>query len=99
MNAVLPRFHGLDRHYRSMGQGLARGEDNQRAVQRRFSGSQQQKGAERDKPTKKHRLARVFHFPEATWNAIDRCTADKLARDKEGPKVPRRLAACVPVSK
>jgi hypothetical protein len=28
-------------------------------VQRRLSGSQQQKGAERDKPTKKHRLACV----------------------------------------
>jgi hypothetical protein len=49
-------------HYRSMGQALARGEGNQRAVQRRLSGSQQQKGAERDKPTKKHRLACVFHF-------------------------------------
>jgi hypothetical protein len=52
MNAVLPCFHSLDGHYRSMGQALARGEGNQRAVQRRLSGSQQQKGAERDKPTK-----------------------------------------------
>ena len=48
MNAVLPRFYSLDGHYRSMGQALARGEGNQRAVQRRLSGSQQQKGAERD---------------------------------------------------
>ena len=62
MNAVLPCFHSLDGHYRSMGQALARGEGNQRAVQRRLSGSQQQKGAERDKPTKKHRVACVFHF-------------------------------------
>ncbi len=61
MNAVLPCFHSLDGHYRSMGQALARREGNQRAVQRRLSGSQQQKGAESDKPTKKHRLACVFH--------------------------------------
>src|SRR6266478_1180318 len=60
--ALLSCFHSLDGHYRSMGQALARGEGNQRAVQRRLSGSQQQKGAERDKPTKKHRLACVFHF-------------------------------------
>ena len=52
MNAVLPCFHSLDGHYRSMGQALARAEGNQRAVQRRLSGSQQQEGAERDKPTK-----------------------------------------------
>ena len=32
MNAVLPCFHSLDGHYRSMGQALARGEGNQRAV-------------------------------------------------------------------
>ena len=62
MNAVLPCFHSLDGHYRSVDQALARGEGNQRAVQRRLSGSQQQKGAERDKLTKKHRLACVFHF-------------------------------------
>ena len=62
MNAVLPGLHSLDGHYRSMEQALARGEGNQGAMQRRLSGSQQQKGAERDKPTKKHRLAFVFHF-------------------------------------
>jgi len=28
MNAVLPCFHSLDGHYRSMGQALARGEGN-----------------------------------------------------------------------
>ena len=25
-------------------------------------------------------------FPEATWNALDRCTADKSVRHKRGPK-------------
>src|SRR5215469_6096915 len=66
MNAVLPCLHSLDGHYRSMGQALARGESNQRAVQRRLSGSQQQKGAERDKPTEKHRVALVFLFEKPT---------------------------------
>lgn len=32
-------------------------------------------------------------FPEATWNALDRCTADKSVRHKRGPVVPGRLAA------
>jgi len=50
MNAVLPCLHRLDGHYRSMGQALARGEGNQGAVGGRLFGSQQQKGAKRDKP-------------------------------------------------
>src|SRR5215472_15506983 len=66
MNAVLPCLHSLDGHYRSMGQALARGEGNQGAVGGRLFGSQQQKGAERDKPTKKHRPAFVFLFEEPT---------------------------------
>ena len=37
-------------------------------------------------------------FPEATWNALDRLTADKSVRHKRGPVVPGRLAACVHVS-
>jgi len=64
MNTMLPRFRSLDSHHRSMGQALARSEDNQGAVQRRFSGSQQQEGAERDKPTQKHRLGFVFNFQQ-----------------------------------
>jgi hypothetical protein len=45
-----------------MGQALARSEGNQGAVGGWLFSSQQKKGAERDKPTKKHRLAFVFHF-------------------------------------
>jgi hypothetical protein len=45
-----------------MGQALARSEGNQGAVRRGFSGGQQQKRPERDKPTQKHRLAFVVHF-------------------------------------
>jgi len=56
MNAVLPCLHSLDGHYRSMGQALARGEGNQGAVGGWLFSSQQKKRAERDKPTKKHRL-------------------------------------------
>jgi hypothetical protein len=44
INAVLPRLHSLDGHYRSMDQALARGEDNQGAVGGRLSGSQQKTG-------------------------------------------------------
>ena len=62
MNAVLPCLHSLDGHYRSMGRALARSEGNQGAVGGWLFGSQQKTGAERDKPTKKHRLACVFHF-------------------------------------
>src|SRR5215831_11459472 len=60
MNAVLPCLHSLDGHYRSMGQALARSEGNQGAVGGWLLAAS--KGAERDKPTKKHRLAFVFHF-------------------------------------
>src|SRR5262245_1828055 len=66
MNAVVPCFHSLDGHYRRMDQALARGEDNQGAMRRRLSGSQQQKRTERDKPTEKHRVALVFHFEKPT---------------------------------
>src|SRR5215472_2514947 len=66
MNAVLPCLHSLDGHYRSMDQALACGEGNQGAVGGRLFGSQQQKGAERDEPTKKHRPAFVFLFEEPT---------------------------------
>jgi hypothetical protein len=45
-----------------MKQALASGVGNQGAVHRRLSGSHEEKGAERDKPTKKHGLAFVFHL-------------------------------------
>jgi hypothetical protein len=50
VDAVLPRFHSLHSHNRSMSQALACREGNEGAVRRGFSGSQQQKRRERDKP-------------------------------------------------
>ena len=85
MNAVVPCFYGLDGHYRRVDQALARGEGNQGAVQRRLSGGHQQKGAERDEPTKKHRVAFVFLFQKPLGiRYLDLCTADKSGRHKGG---------------